>query len=144
MLKLDELNIEVLNRLSYKDYLSVCQANRSFKQLCKESSILKAKLNNSIKKADYIMNILKHKIYVVLQPITDDFIFNNDDYLIKNPFVVELIYIHAHNFMSDDVEITFDMMDDEGQSMHDEKYVTKEELYQFLIALFFDNVILSF
>ncbi len=144
MLKLDEMNIEVFNHLSYKDYMVMCNANRSINQLCKESTILKSKLRKSIKHANRVMTILKSKIYVVLQPITDDFIFDSNDYLFKSPFVVEMIYIHAHHFKANHVDITFEMIDDQGNTRNDSKHVKKEELYQFLIALFFDQVILTF
>ncbi len=144
MLKLDEMNIEIFNHLSYKDYISMCHTNRPITQLCKESSILKTKLRKSIKKADRVMNTLKNKIYVILQPIKDDFIFNSNDYFFKNPFVVETIQINAHHLQAAHVDIFFGMITDQGQEADETKFVSKDQLYEFLIALFFDQIILTF
>jgi hypothetical protein len=143
MLKLDEMNIEVFNHLNYKDYMAMCGSNRSISKLCKESTVLKTKLRKSIKKADNVMNTLKYKTFVVLQPRSDDFIFN-DDYLFKSPFIIELININAHHFTGDHIDISFTYINDQGFSRRAFIYVTKEELYKFLIALFFDQIILSF
>ena len=141
---LDDIDLQIIRLLNYRDMISLCQTNTKFYQLCQKDNIIQDKIQFAFNKANAIIDMRRPSLYLNPKRFdTVDHFMSIINYLhigIDNNIQdIVYIYISICNIDNDDFGIMFE---DRFLNQYFTDVKSIEQLNQFLIHCYYDDLIL--